>query len=201
MHVVPQGISEEYFTLNCSFDSKVFLSVGAIMERKGHLMTLKAFEKLREAGVDARLVIAGVVASQSYLRQLKEAIRESKCREDVTLYTDSSDEEIRALYKQAHVFVLHSEEESQGIVFAEAMAAGLPIVSTSVGGVPYVVGHGNTGLLSNYGDVEAFAENMRCMMNDNEKWQSMSKASKVDSHCYHWTNINSSIMQLYRFVE
>ena len=200
MHVVPQGIDEDYFTLHCSNDSDVFLSVGAIAERKGHLLTLKSFEQLRKAGVRARLVIAGTVASQLYLELLQKAIRESEYREDVILHTDLSGRELKALYGEARVFVLHTEEESQGIVFSEAMATGLPVVSTRVGGVPYVVEHGNNGLLSSYGDLTAFSQNMQCLLDDAGKWQAMSKAAKTASQKYHWMCICERIMQLYRSV-
>lgn len=201
MYVVPQGIKEDYFTLNCSAHSNVFLSVGAIVERKGHLLTLKAFEQLRKAGIQARLVIAGTVASQSYLVKIQDAICKSEFREDVVLSLDLSDKALMALYREAHVFVLHSEEESQGIVFVEAMATGLPVASTNVGGVPYVVRHGVNGLLSDYGDVKSFAENMCSMINDNSKWQSMSEASKKESAKYHWDGICERILQLYHAVE
>lgn len=201
MYVIPQGINEDYFSLNCSPDSNVFLSVGAIVERKGHLMAIKAFEQVRKAGVDARLVIAGTVASQSYLLQIKKYVYKSDYQEDIKICTDLPDIEIKNLYKRAHVFVLHSEEESQGIVYAEAMATGLPIVSTKVGGVPYVVEHGKNGLLSAYGDVEAFANSMRCLMDDVDKWQCMSDTSKQTAQQYHWLNIGERIMQLYQSVK
>ena len=200
MVVIPQGIDEVYFSLNCSIDSRAFLSVGAITERKGHLLTLRAFEQLRRTGTDARLVIAGTVASQSYLNQLQDAIQKSEYRKDITLYMDLSNQELWTLYKQAHIFVLHSEEESQGIVFAEAMATGLPIVSTKVGGVPYVVEHDKNGLLSDYGNVEIFAEHMLCLMNDMEKWQSMSETSRRASQKYHWVVIGERVLRLYRLV-
>ena len=200
MYVVPQGIDEDYFAMDCSNDSRVFLSVGAIGERKGHLLTLKAFEQLRGAGFKARLVMAGTVASQSYLELLEDAIRKSEYREDVTLCTNLSGQEIKDLYKGAQIFVLHTEEESQGIVFAEAMATGLPVVSINVGGVPYVVEHGKTGLLSNYGDINAFSENMRCLLDDAEKWKTMSEATKMASQNYHWLRICERIMQLYQSV-
>ena len=201
MYVIPQGINEDFFSLNCSPDSDVFLSVGAIVERKGHLMALKAFERVRKEGVGARLIIAGTVASQSYLLQLKEFVCKSDYQEDIAIYTDLPDKEIKELYKRAHVFVLHSEEESQGIVFAEAMASGLPIVSTKVGGVPYVVEHGKNGLLSAYGDVEAFANSMRCLMEDVDMWQCMSDTSKQMAQKYHWASISERIMHLYQSVE
>lgn len=200
MHVVPQGINEAFFSLDCSADSKVLLSVGAIVERKGHLLTLKAFEQYRNMGAQACLVIAGTVASRSYLEQLQKAVRESKFREDIALYTDLSNEELIELYKVAHAFVLHSEEESQGVVLAEAMAVGLPIVSTNVGGIPFVVSHGKNGLLSDYGDIDAFAQNISLLMKDSAMWRDMSEESVAVAHDYHWTNISERVLKIYQTI-
>ena len=98
------------------------------------------------------------------------------------------------------MFVLHSEEESQGIVFAEAMATGMPIVATRAGGIPFVVAHGKNGLLSGYGDVKTFAENIGRLMKDQTQWQAMSDASRILAQNYHWTAISASVMRLYQSV-
>lgn len=200
MHVVPQGIEEDFFAMSCSRDSRVILSVGAIGSRKGHLLTLRAFERLREEGLDVELVIAGIVAEQTYLGHLQSVINASKYKEDIKLCTNLPKEELKQLYQEAHLFVLHSEEESQGIVFAEAMASGMPIVTTRVGGIPFVVVHGKNGLLSEYGDVKTFAESIGRLMEDDNQWQAMSDASRIMAQNYHWYAISENIMRLYQSV-
>lgn len=200
MHVVPQGIDEAFFSLKCSKESRMILSVGAIGERKGHLITLKAFELAKTKGMDAHLVIVGVVADKQYLDRLQNAIAQSEFSGQVTLYTDVSEETLKQLYEKAHLFVLHSEEESQGIVFAEAMATGLPVVATQVGGVPWVVGHGKNGLLSAFGEIELFAEHIQCLMSNAPLWQSMSDASSEMAETYHWHIISDRINTLYHSI-
>lgn len=200
MHVIPQGIDEAFFSLNCSKDSRMILSVGAIGERKGHLLTLKAFELAEEKGMDVRLVIAGTIADKQYLERLQNAVAQSKYKAQVSLFTDLTDEALKQLYEKAHLFALHSEEESQGIVFAEAMATGLPVVATQVGGIPWVVRDGRNGLLSEYGDVDTFADNIRKLMLDASLWQSMSDASSEAAESYHWYIIKDRIIELYRSI-
>jgi glycosyltransferase involved in cell wall biosynthesis len=200
MHVIPQGIDETFFSVKCSKDSRMILSVGAIGERKGHLFTLKAFELAKDKGMNAQLVIVGTIADKHYLERLQNAIAQSKYKIQMSLYTDITDEALKKLYEKAHLFVLHSEEESQGIVFAEAMATGLPIVATQVGGIPWVVENGRNGLLSDYGDVEAFAENIQQLMSDTSLWQSMSDASSETAKVYHWHIISNRIIELYRLI-
>ena len=200
MHVIPQGIDEAFFSLNCSKDSRMILSVGAIGERKGHLLTLKAFELAEEKGMDVRLVIAGTIADKQYLERLQNAIAQSKYKNQVSLFTDLTDEALKRLYEKAHLFVLHSEEESQGIVFAEAMATGLPVVATQVGGIPWVVRNGRNGFLSEYGDVDTFADNIRKLLSDTPLWQSMSDVSSQAAEAYHWCIIKDRIIELYHSI-
>lgn len=200
MHVIPQGIDEAFFSLKCSKDSRMILTVGAVGERKGHLFTMKAFELAVDKGMDAQLVIAGTIADKHYLERLQNAIAQSKYKKQISLYTDLTDKALKQLYEKAHLFVLHSEEESQGIVFAEAMATGLPIVATQVGGIPWVVENGRNGLLSEYGNVETFAENIQNLMSDTTSWQSMSNASSEAAKIYHWYIISDRIIELYRSI-
>ena len=150
--------------------------------------------------MDARLVIAGTIADMQYLERLQNDITRSKYKTQISLYTDLTGEALKQLYEKAHLFVLHSEEESQGIVFAEAMATGLPIVATQVGGVPWVVGNGRNGLLSEYGDVEAFADHIQKLMSDSFLWQSMSDSSSEAAEAYHWYIISNRVIELYHSI-
>ena len=98
----------------------------------------------------------------------------------------------------ADIFVLHSEEESQGIVFAEAMAVGLPIVATNVGGVPDVVKKGRNGLLSNYSDVDAFANDIVLLLQNETLKAQMSLHNKADASNYNWSVITNRILKIYK---
>jgi glycosyltransferase involved in cell wall biosynthesis len=72
----------------------------------------------------------------------------------------------RAVFRRASVFVLPSEWEAFGLVLLEAMAAGCPIVATSVGGVPEVLDQGRSGRLVPYGDPVALASALSEMATD-----------------------------------
>ena len=194
------GINESYFDISCSPDSRVVLSVGAIGERKGHLLTLKSFERVRLAGIEAKLMIVGSIAEQTYYQLLQKAIEESTFSNDITLHADLPEKDLMAWYQASHLFALHTEEESQGIVFAEAMATGMPVVSTLVGGVPYVVKDGVNGLLAQYGDVEGFANHIALLLKDDVKWESFSESAGQLSNKYHWSAIGDRIEDVYRFI-
>lgn len=197
MHVIPQGINLQYATLLSSCDEPIVFSLGAISKRKGHILLVKAFELLCKQIPNAKLIIAGIVAEQDYYDELQQCIQQSQYANQIQLFINLSQEQIIELYKRAKIFALHTQEESQGIVFAEAMAIGLPIVATNVGGVPYVVKHGETSLLSNYSDTAAFAENLATLLQDNTIYNSMVEAGKYESQRYLWTKIAAQIEQLY----
>ena len=80
------------------------------------------------------------------------------------------------------------------------MAVGLPVVATCVGGVPYVVEDKVTGLLSNYKDVSAFAENMLILLRDAARQQSMATAAKKEAQGYDWREIAKQIERLYQEI-
>lgn len=197
MHVIPQGIDETFYTIKCNPKSNVILCVGAIAPRKGHIYTVEMFDRLREKGVDAKLRIIGSLADKAYYEQLKHKIAESKYRVGISLEANLPREELLKAYSEAKIFVLHSREESQGIVFAEAMATGLPVVATKIGGIPYVVADGKSGLLCPYGDVDTMTEMVEKLMTDEAKWKEYSNEAKEIARGYSWAGIAERIMRLF----
>ena len=197
MHVIPQGINQQYAMLQSSCDEPIIFSLGAISKRKGHLLLVKAFELLCKQTPNAKLIIAGIVAEKEYYDELQRYIQQSQYANQIQLCINLSQEQIFQLYQNVRLFALHSQEESQGIVFAEAMAVGLPIVSTKVGGIPFVVTHGETGLLAEYEDVEAFATNMSILLQNNDLYDLMAKNGKMESLNYLWDSIADRILELY----
>lgn len=79
-------------------------------------------------------------------------------------------------YQQADLFVLPSRRESFGLVLAEAMACGLPVVATNVGAIPEVVQDGVTGVLVPPDDAQALADAMVSLLSDRPRMQAMAAA-------------------------
>ena len=197
MHVIPQGIDETFYSIHCNPDSNIILSVGGIGPRKGHAYTIDMFNQLRAQGIDAKLRIVGALTDKAYYDLLQQKIAASKYKEDISLEANLPREELLKAYAEAKLFVLHSREESQGIVFAEAMATGLPVVATKIGGIPYVVADGTSGLLCLYGDVEAMTEMVEQLLTNETRWKEYSKAAREIAKEYSWGDITNRIVRLY----
>lgn len=198
MHVIPQGIDNDFYTIRCNPKSNVILCVGAIAPRKGHIYTVEMFNRLKAGGIDAKLRIIGSLADKAYYEQLQQMIAKSAYKEDIVLEANLPEEELLKAYSEAKLFVLHSREESQGIVFAEAMATGLPIVATKVGGIPCVVADGISGLLCSYGDVDAMEDMAEQLLTDDNQWKNFSVSAQQCARKYNWKRIADEIVELYR---
>jgi glycosyltransferase involved in cell wall biosynthesis len=201
MAIIPQGINEHFYEINGSSSSRTILSVGSISKRKGHHLLIQSFSKAAERLKDIKLVICGAMADRSYYQSLQKLATDSHCQERISLQADLPKEEVFEQFSNAHVFALHTQEESQGIVFAEAMATGLPIVSTRVGGVPFVVSEGENGFLTEYGDVSGFARALVEVMSLGDYWYEISSKSKKASKEYSWTSIAEKVSVEYLKIQ
>lgn len=87
-------------------------------------------------------------------------------------------DDLTNLYGSSDVFLLPSESESFGLAALEAMACGVPVVASDVGGLPDVVADGETGFLTPVGDVAAMAETTARLLMDDRRWAEMSRLAR-----------------------
>ncbi len=90
-------------------------------------------------------------------------------------------EAVAPLLAAADIFLLPSETESFGLSALEALASGVPVIASRVGGLPEVVRDGETGLLFPVGDVEAMAGAAVALLRDRARWAAMSAAGAADA--------------------
>jgi glycosyltransferase involved in cell wall biosynthesis len=87
-------------------------------------------------------------------------------------------EAIAALLSESAVYVWPGCGEAYGLAYLEAQAAGLPVVAQAVAGVPEVVEHGRTGLLTPEGDIAAYAEAIRRLLTDETERATLAAAAR-----------------------
>jgi glycosyltransferase involved in cell wall biosynthesis len=98
------------------------------------------------------------------------------------------------------VLVLPSAYEEMGSVLTEAMAAGLPVVASDVGGIPEVVRHGETGLLVPPGDVAALAAALDRLVADPGLREHLAAGARRRAADYSWPSLAARVAELYRRV-
>ena len=181
----------------------LILSVGRLVPKKGLNDLISACQLMKARGVKFRCAIVG----EGPLRgELESQISKLGLADTVTLLGAMAHDRLVAFYGQASVFALSpqvmEDGDRDGIpnVLAEAMAAGLPVVSTRVSGIPELVEDGHTGLLVGPKDPAALADAIERLLNDPAKSQSLAVAARrkmEDSfECWETTKAVQTLLQV-----
>lgn len=147
------------------------LSYGRYVKKKGFDVLLRAFRKLLDSGVHARLTLGG---QGEEFRNLESLVKELKLQESVELGVWLDD--VTAALDQADLFILPSLDEPFGIVILEAMARGVPIISTRTKG-PIEILSETTASLIEIGSVDALFAAMEVCIQDPD--QTFDRAEKA----------------------
>ncbi len=141
-----------------SQDALVYTCVAGLRPPKNHRLLLQAFAEAVQRLPDALLLLVGPPdrLDPSYAESLKALAQELGLEQCVRFLGSRAD--VPDILRASDVFVLSSDYEGNPLSVLEAMAAGLPVISTAVGGVPELVQDGATGLLVPAGDAHALAE-------------------------------------------
>ncbi len=123
----------------------ILLTVSRISKSKGLQDVIRALPIIAREVPDAQLVIIG--EDFGYAKNLQSIAKQSKVADRVHILGKLSDNELMGAYQHADIFVHASHYEAFGIVLAEAMAAGKPIIARNSTAIPYVVPHNKAGLL------------------------------------------------------
>lgn len=142
------------------------LSVGSVIPRKAFHILVQALEPLKS--LSWTLTIAGDVTRDApAYEHLQEVIRRCSLADRVHVLGAVSSSELQNLYAKSDVFVLASLYEGYGMVFAEAMANGLPIVATTGGAIADTVPKG-AGVLVEPGQVAALSDAIRSLIQNDD---------------------------------
>ena len=166
---IPLGIdkkfSEDKQYKNCT-EEKNILFVGAISEVKGITYLYDAFKLVKEDIPEAKLLIAG---GGPYLDELKKRVALDKMGDGVEVMGKVPHDEIDNVYKRATVFAMPSIWQEQfGLVGPEALAMGIPVVGSSIGGIPEWLHHNEWGFLVTPRDTKTLAQRLIQLLNNPE---------------------------------
>jgi glycosyltransferase involved in cell wall biosynthesis len=197
IEVIPNGVETALFMPdpNKRLAGKQFrlITVSRLINRKGIEHTLHALAQLRDKNITYLIVGTG-----SYESFLKNLCHKLGLDDVVTFYGYCPRQELPKLYNKADAFILPSLAESFGIVFAEAMSCGLPIIGGRTGGVPDLIQEEN-GILVEPGNVESI-KNAIIALKNNERLRSrmgMENRKKVVTH-YSWEGVAAKYVAYYK---
>ncbi|CDZ29851.1 glycosyltransferase family 4 protein [Neorhizobium galegae] len=156
-------------------DPPLILSIGTLTRRKGHDILISALEKLRDLPWTCRIV-GSKVLDPDVAAQLERQVAQSGLGHRIELAGQIDD--TRSEFAKADIFALASRYEGYGMVFAEALAQGLPIVGCAAGAVPDVVPK-SAGFLVPPDDPNAFAGALRRLLEEPETRISMADAAAI----------------------
>ena len=150
-----------------------------------HISNFRSVKRVRDvvrifAGVRATLPCALVMVGDGPDRVHAEAEARELGVEDRVFFLGKIDT-VAPLLSAADLFLLPSQTESFGLSALEALASGVPVVGSNVGGLPEVVRNGETGVLCAVGDVDGMVAAAIGILRDPERWQSMSRLAARDA--------------------
>jgi len=170
MHGIENPIADRFFTdTETASTGRVgrVLFAGLIRPRKRVLDLLAAWKQVVAMRPNARLQIAGDdTIEPAYAAEVRERVQTWGLTESVQFLGALSSRELARYYRDCAFLVLPSAQETAPMVIEEVMAAGKPVVATRVGGVPCLVEHEQTGLLTGVGDTEELARAMNRLLAD-----------------------------------
>jgi glycosyltransferase involved in cell wall biosynthesis len=170
-----------------------FVSLGRIARQKGSFDVLQAFAALSdEAGASARLVFAGD-GDVDALRERATALGD---RVDVHEWIDSARRD--ALLEASDVFVLPSYAEGVPMAMLEAMAHGLPVVTTAVGGIPDVVSDRHEGLIVEPGNVAELRQAMQTLIEDDSLRLALGRSARTRAERFDVADYGEQLTRIYR---
>jgi len=159
-------------------DALMFTCVAGLRPQKNHRLLIQAFAHASSQLADALLLLVGPPdrLDPAYAESLQRLAQELGLGQRVRFLGSRAD--VPDILRASDVFVLSSDYEGNPLSVLEAMAAGLPVVSTAVGGVPELVQHGATGLLVPAGDARALAEAITQLGRDADQRAAMGHAAR-----------------------
>jgi phosphatidylinositol alpha-mannosyltransferase len=169
------------------------LFVGRLEERKGFPIAVEAFQHLARVYSDLRLLVIGDGSERDAVDRLEASVRSR-----VDMLGRVEDDRLASYLKAAALYIGPATGgESFGIVLAEAMAAGKPIVASDIDGYRDVARDGLEALLVPPGDATALVAAVREVLDDRRLAQSLGDAGAHRAHEFDWDSVSQRVVGVY----
>jgi len=193
--VIPNGIDTEKFypSDNKNLRKPIrLLTVSRLIERKRIDILIKAVRLAKELGIDVTLNIAGEGNLGGTLQRLS---RELDISEKILFLGRIDAEKMPEIYRDNDVFVMSSAHEGMSNAMLEAMASGLPIITTDCEGVEELIA--DNGIIVGRPDAESFAEAFKTLAEDKKSYKQMSTAARGQAQKLDWKSVARQYLECY----
>jgi glycosyltransferase involved in cell wall biosynthesis len=199
IYVIPNGINlEEYngvtINLKRETDGKNILFVGSLYPVKGVQYLIMAMKLVHDKMPDARLILVGDGKEREPLAALSIQLGIQKYVQFVGKVPHAK---VQTFMQQADVFILPSLSEGLPNVILEAMACGLPIVASRIGGIPDIIINETNGYLVEVKDTDAIAHKIMLLLQDGPLRKKISDNNRNLVKNYAWDNIIFELEKIY----
>lgn len=157
---------------------------------------LRAFSLIQKRFPDASLVVAGDGSERAALERLARDLK----LENVTFTGLVAPEKMPGLCDEADIYLNASNVDNMPLSILEAFAAGVVVVTTNAGGIPYIVSHERTGLLVEMNDHEAMAAAAVRLLEDEELAAKLIHAARAECAKYRWDVVRERWLDFYSEV-
>ncbi len=193
--VIPNGIDTEKFHPSDNQNLKKpirLLTVSRLIERKRVDLLIKAVARAKKLGLDVCLSIAG---EGNLGRSLQKLSQELNIADRIFFLGRIPAEKMPQIYRENDVFVMSSVHEGMSNAMLEAMASGLPIITTDCEGVEELIN--DNGIIIGRPDAESFAEAFKTITDDDKSYKQMSAAARTQAEKLNWKSVARQYLNHY----
>ncbi len=181
LKIVPYGMdidnvlrkTDQYPKIERPSNKKVIICSARLVPVKGHECLLNALAMLKEERNDW---ICWIVGDGPLRKQLEQQAKRMNLKDEIIFLGNRND--VPSLLHQSDIFVLPSLQDNQPFSVMEAQVVGKPVVVSDAGGIPEMVVHGETGLISPAGNDEVLYQNLKTLIEDDDYRNSIAERGK-----------------------
>jgi glycosyltransferase involved in cell wall biosynthesis len=203
--VIPNGVNTNRFKKRKKYvdeNSKLkILCVARFDKNKKYESIIYSMSRLKKDGINIEAYFIGQISDENYYNFILRLINKYDLDDDIKIGVSLDDPELIDCYLSCDLFVLPSSMETFPLVILEAMHAGLPIISTHVGGIPDIIKNGENGFLVDPNKPEQLYMRCKQLLLDDELRVHIGNRSKKIAKNYNWKEIAKKTYDLYRCVK
>jgi glycosyltransferase involved in cell wall biosynthesis len=198
IEIIPNGIDTEKFhpaKIQRPGKPVKLLTVSRLIERKRIDLLIKAVSLATDMGLDVCLNIAGEGNLGGELRKLS---RELDVSEKIFFLGRIPSEKMPQIYRENDVFLMSSAHEGMSNAMLEAMASGLPVITTQCEGVEELIT--DNGIVTERADAESLAEALKKLMQNDKSYKKMCNTSRTQAEKLSWNTVARRYLDCYNKV-